>query len=484
MDREQLSGGERVRGVRDLPDAKPLPPTLDHDILFPPVHKAMVSLEHPFVPYKTRATHVTLAACSSQEKAKEKSCTLTRVAGDAPVTETRGVFSVNLISMLRTLGRDGMRGWSYLHLMTELSRRGSFSECLPSLRLSGQNPECKGAHKTHAFFSKGGPVDVPDSFTLIKDGNTWHVQAGAVHGVVPGTEFGLTQTAMQRMGYRAMDVILHATDGVEALACRVDSNYPLPDTLDHSCVVVIRWGSANPFLTTVSIRGAKSTSLDPELSTRRAASCDELYHRVVSENNPHDLLVDISRESGTVGVSRIERRDYLVATFCSSTRVRDLAAQSAALPPTRVLNAISRFNFHLYRLNTAKRIDDDLKVDVLFHVVERALAEGSRYRVRADMDPTAYYEDILHSAATFMAKHRRCDTLHNSEVSGGTGSNITITKPVREIVLKPIDEHFYGFTLVNNSNVDLFPYVFYFDPDTYAIKVLQRGSSRFARTVF
>lgn len=460
MDREQLAEDEGVRGIRDCPDSKPLPRTLDQEILSPPLRKPMASLDQPFATYRVRAAHVTLAACSSQEKAKEKLCSFIPVAGSPPVQEIRGVFSVNLISMLRNLGRDGMKAWSYSHLMTELLRRGSFFDSLPSL--SGQNPECKGRKKNRAFFSNGGPVDAAESFVITKHDDAWHVQAGTVHGVVPGTEFRLTRTAMQRMGHRASmdsDIILCATD-VEALKCRLD--YPLPDDLEHCRVVVVRWGSANSVLTKVSIRDAGSTpSLG--LPMPHAVAADELY-QVVPENSPHDLILDVSQK-GTV--SRIERRDPLVTTFCSTTRTRDLA--SALLPAARVLNYIARFNFHLYRMNTAKENDNEIKVKALFHAGERTLAEIEKYWNRPDMGPDDQWKGII--LHTLLAKYNLRDTRHELRVLGGTNSNITISKPVWEIALGRVDKHFYGFTLVNDSKVDLFPYVFYFDPDTYAITV-------------
>ena len=481
MDREQPQEGERVRGIRDNPNVNPLPRTLDQEILYPaPSDRApMVSLVPPAIlPYKMRAAHVTLAACNSLQKAKESSCTFIPAVGCTPVTQVRGVFSVNLISMLRALGRDGIKGWSYWRLMDELVRRGSYSEGLP--RLSSQNPECKGPHKNRAFFGKGGTVDVPDSFTLTKDGKSWSVQAGHVHGVIPGTEFVLTQTAIQRMGYRGEDVILRAVS-VEALQCRVQSlSYPLPDSLDHLRVSVLRWGDAHPFTTKVSVRGAEAISRGT--SVANTASADELYYQWVSDTSPHcDILVDISQQSGTV--SRIERRDPLSATFCNSTRLACVPTEGTSVLSARVLNSISRFNFHLYRLNTAEGIDNYLKVTVLFHVVERILAESSKYRVRPDMDPVVHYGDVpVLDAAISIAKHRRGDSLHRPEVSGGAGSNLAVSKLVKKVVLKPLDKHFHGFTLVNDSEVDLFPYVFYFNPDTYAITVRPSGS--YILTVF
>ena len=461
MDREQSPTGERVRGIHSHPNAVPLPRELDQDILSSPpyVRAPMVALE---TPYRARATHVTLSACSSLQKAKECSCSFIPAIGSLPVKQDRGIFSVNLISMLRVLGKDGVKGWSYSHLMAELVRRGRFSESLP--RLASQNPECKGVHKNRAFFGTGGTIDVPDTFILSKEGETWHVQAGTVHGVVTGTTFRLTPTAIQRMGYRGEDVILCATT-VSALDCQVESSpYPLPDSLVNLRVAISRWSDTNSF-TRVSIRGAKPTSL-----RAGTAAVGVLYHQEVPDNGPHDLLVDFSQESGSV--SRIERTDPLCTTFCNSARVHDFVT-GGGLPVTCALNSVSRFNFHLYRLNTAKGMDDCLKVTVLFHVVERVLAEGSRYRVHPGMDSAAHYEDILHSTATFIAKLRPSDALHLPRVRAGDGSHLTFPKAVKEIVLKPIDEHFYGFTLVNDSDVDLFPYVFYFYPDTCAITVCQ-----------
>ena len=419
----------------------------------------MAALEKP---YRARATYVTLSACSSLQKAKECSCSFIPAIGSPPVKQDRGIFSVNLISMLRVLGKDGIKGWSYSHLMSELVRRGRFSESLP--RLASQNPECKGMHKGRAFFGTGGTIDIPDTFILNKVGGTWHVQAGTMHGVVAGTTFHLTQTAIQCMGE---DVTLSATT-VSALDCQVASPHSLPDSLVNLRVAISRWGDATYF-TRVSIRGAKPNSL-------QAAPVDGLYYQEVPDNGPHDLTVNASK-SGSV--SRIERTDQLLTTFCNSARVRDFDTGSG-LPVTRVLNSVSRFNFHLYRLNTAKGMDDCLKVTVLFHVVERVLAEGSRYRVHPGMDSAAHYEDILHSAATFIAKYRPSDAFHLSRVRVGDGSHLTFPKAVKEIVLKPIDEHFYGFTLVNDSDVDLFHYVFYFYPDTCAITVC--GPSAFYMT--
>lgn len=42
--------------------------------------------------------------------------------------------------------------------------------------------------------------------------------------------------------------------------------------------------------------------------------------------------------------------------------------------------------------------------------------------------------------------------------------------PVRDAIITDLDPY-YGLTLVNASDVDLFPYVFYFDPSDYSVQV-------------
>jgi hypothetical protein len=43
-----------------------------------------------------------------------------------------------------------------------------------------------------------------------------------------------------------------------------------------------------------------------------------------------------------------------------------------------------------------------------------------------------------------------------------------------EAILSSREDMFYGLTLKNLSSLDLFPYVFYFDPGKYAIDVSRR----------
>ncbi|TFY62658.1 hypothetical protein EVJ58_g3722 [Rhodofomes roseus] len=414
---------------------------------------------------KAMATHVLLAACRSTEQAKEELCHYKSTNGMRQ--DVRGVFSAKLITMLRDLGREGLKNVTYSRLMEQLSRPAgpapSSSSLFPILSLASQHPQCDGIHKDRVLFSTRRLPDIPDSFIMEKVGSTWQVLAGTLHGIAEGTQFGIPRVAADP---QTPNIALEATN-VRPLTCEVrcpNIAGALLNSSNRERVVVTDWHQPDTLATNVYVRSPDVIQGLP----RNSSSASTLYRIRTDDRIVPDLTLDRLIQSSSSGW-RVERLDPLVAHFCTGSRALDIVPHGAR-NASYVLDAISQFNFHLYRFNAAD-VDKQIHLTVQLHALQEtietfcdALKINRHYEVGLRL-----VEGIA------LAVHHHDDTVYYPErdgerrVSRQAHSTFSIPRSVQQAVITNFD-HRYGFTLVNHSGVDLFPYVFFFDPHTYAIQ--------------
>ncbi|KZT65230.1 hypothetical protein DAEQUDRAFT_768994 [Daedalea quercina L-15889] len=466
MDREITI--EFEEGVRRIPS------TLECTIPNHAPPERMVSFEQPRgIAYKAMASHVTLAACRSTEKAREERC------GDGySKGVVRGVFTANLLSMLRSIGKKGLEALSYSRLMNELPRHKgrSFSD-LSSLIDFDQHPQCEGTHKNRMLFSMRLLPDSPDAFLLVKVGRTWHVQAGTVQGVTVGTRFGVPRDA-GRTGAQTMEAILIATS-VGPTTCVVECHHELPDDLNQRTVVVTDWRCADALVTSVYVPDTCQLARRP--CPPRLSSAGFLYQVTHDPRIRADLV--LNDVPGSSSGLHIERFDPLVKRFGGVSCVLAAVEPAPGTGISDLLDAVARFNSHLYRFNSDTMIDKEIRVSVELHAVEEIAGTVSNL-----LEPSGCFRrlpgrdsDILLRGVEALLGHScSSDTDFDSDdAEGQTGIELranssllaTPSHHVHHAQITELDNQ-YGFTLVNNSKVPLFPYVFYFDPGTYEIKTL------------
>ncbi|KAH9913837.1 uncharacterized protein B0H18DRAFT_157028 [Fomitopsis serialis] len=283
--------------------------------------------------------------------------------GGGSLENVRGAFSANLIRTLRITGKERLGALTYAHLMDDLPRRAIH----PFPSLLEQHPQCDGIHSDRVLFSTRRIPDAPDSFILIRQGHTWRVQAGTIHGITEGTQFALSSTLS---GIQAKGEVKLEAENVWPTTCEAPCSSAGVE-LDSSIpqrVVVTHWNQPISLATRVYVR---RTPGDDGLAINARA----LYRVTHDESDARDLIL-----GAIPGGWRLERFDPLVTHFYGSARVLEVAGSSSA-HATRVLDAVSRFNFHLYRSNVDVAIDKELCLTVQMHaleeVVEMACAHGS-----------------------------------------------------------------------------------------------------------
>ncbi|PCH38915.1 hypothetical protein WOLCODRAFT_128800 [Wolfiporia cocos MD-104 SS10] len=343
--------------------------------------------------YKPMSSHVILAACRSEEVAVELN------TGDEP----RGAFTSALLDTLRDCPLGHV---TYTRLMALLPR------------LSFQHPQCEGINKDRVLFNACVVQDWADSFKVEQDDAGFVVEAGSIHGVIHGTEF-LVKPPPQVSRQNPDQVVEVRLVAIRVFALRCTATPVLEDRDVH-----IAAGSR----ATISNWNARILQVQFHLPTSNHFSS-------VSSRQHCDVSVLYNSRKGL----QLQRSDPLTARHAK--RIIDIGQNGVA----DVLEAVSHFNFHLYRVNKSSPINNEFRLEL--RRLQKAQDTFNPSYLPAGEDLLAVQPEPL-------------------LLPGGTSYDIAT---IKEAVVTDMDP-FYGLTLVNNSDQDLYPYVFYFDPSDYSIQ--------------
>lgn len=295
----------------------------------------------------------------------------------------------------------------------------SYARVAELVQLRHQHPQCEGINKDRVIFNATKLIDTSRFFRVAKrkDGQLL-VDAGSIHGATEGTEFVLAPTFGAPLDFSPKLVFIATR--VEAsqsyLSCRTPAE--LPDTLRDFRVKVSNWN-----MTTAM----KARFLNPAGN----------HCSVVGPNEYSDISVHLGVGNGW----SLERHDPL------STRHAIPALNITQADISEVLDAVAQFNFNLYRRNPHAPVKAMVSVEL--HCLEIA--------------PNSGLQPILRPVGKNLFDSPAEDVLCAEE------SSLRVD-PVRDAIITDLDPY-YGLTLVNASDVDLFPYVFYFDPSDYSVQV-------------
>jgi hypothetical protein len=357
-----------------------------------------MEVDDPYATYPPLTSHVLLTACQHDELAYEA-----RLSSD---DHYGGTFTTLLLKLLRQPGRD-LAETTYIGLFHTLEQREN------RLQLKKQTPYVEGDNRTRILFSMTDPGrHFP---VLLQEDGTFSVPAGSIHGVDAETEFTITNGKECFQGLKPSEV-----SPLECSFSKLD-NVTLQD---DSRAEVTKWSRLHPkvFLQQPSQDGP-------------------------SDSKEYDFVISQSSN----GKRNLERRDGLIP--CYAEAVIPFHSKDAATDLV-IIDAISRFNFHLHNSSGSNTIGEKLSIRL-----ERLLplphvrAPGTVYR------PVENGEDFLASGTL-----RQQPSVKNAH-------------KVTSAVELPDLSHYFSFTLsVRDVETPLFPYVFAFDPATYQIAV--RGFRR------
>ncbi|KAI0731624.1 caspase domain-containing protein [Fomitopsis betulina] len=409
------------RGLRYMlppPDLNPkLPSALDADVhkWWPDHygHRSAKSVLPTSFRYDTMQSHVLLSACRANEQASECALGKTR--------EMRGWFTSTLLEILDE-HEDSTAGLTYAYL---------FDVLLSSKARPLQHPQCLGKHKNRLLWNT--TIKMSDGFPITVCEGRIVVHAGRVHGIAPRTTFVVQDDTDRRLGTL---VVAELQD----LRCECQCGDAPFEVAIGSRAIVKDWNNEDLSL---------DVYVDPELTGRHTFGQSAIPEalrdciRVVDAPEPADLAI-IKAGSDT---TTLERRDPLLREFANNIAV-DLDKHHIQ----DVISAVLHFNFHLYRrypepwnLLSAVRLE-------MYKVKQE----------RADQPQTHYVEA---DTTNFFARNHEVPAYKafaGAVVQGATMNDL---------------EALYGLKIVNDSSFDLFPYIFYFDPDDYSIQTWYQPES-------
>jgi hypothetical protein len=393
------------------PPPLPFPEGLDEDIwkrarLATNTDKQDSLLPSPYTPL---TSHTLLAACQRDELSYEE-----RISAD----HYYGAFTTLLLDLLRQPGRN-LTETTYIGLFHTMERQEN------KTRLPMQTPYVEGDNKTRILFSM---TDLGRQFPVLSSTDeTFSVPAGAILGVNEKTLFTIKSGDDRFEGLKPIHVLPLSSrfEKLDGISLKDDSRaYVTKWDLPHIKVFVQQSSNAS----------GPSDSLD------------------------YDVVISHWRLESPDGRMKLERRDGLIPRYAESVisftpREATLELSNTDSHISHIIDAVTRFNFHLFQ-NNSKDIGDnrDTSKDIgdRLHVKLERLSCGDGH-----WQPVKDGKDFFASGEPVRPK-----------------PNINIGPKVTAAVEIVDSDALYGLTLsVDNPRTSLFPYVFVFYPATYEIAV-------------
>ena len=156
----------------------------------------------------------------------------------------------------------------------------------------------------------------------------------------------------------------------------------------------------------------------------------------VGPNEPADVAIF----HGSEDTLMLERKDPIVPRY--ATPIIEIKKERIE----DILDGVAHFNFHLFRRNESKPLKQE--VTVKLHRLQKKEDIPQAVQIAR---PPVYIPT-------------------GDDLFTTTTSTESTTDDLKEAVIHDMDAY-YGLTVENHSDVDLFPYVFYFDPAEYSVQV-------------
>ncbi|KAF8598118.1 hypothetical protein BDV93DRAFT_609999 [Ceratobasidium sp. AG-I] len=371
-----------------------------------------------FVPLK--GTHILLAACPSDKTAQEG-----LVTDQAGNTTVRGLFTFHVLRALRACN---LSTTSYSGLMDRVAESMSIYTTHNRGQVNFQTPQCEGSNRGRILFQTEFALTKGMLRVLRSDTRgEFLVKAGNATGVTVGTVFDI---------YSA-DMAPDSDPAVQLVATQVRSTEATLSATKHGQAIEIpgeayaKVAKSNDYFIAVRVLVVDRPRFDP-IWEEVFDKLDSLPIQVTwtRPDEPSDLTIKPTR----TGASLQSQPSALEATKLLETE-QGVGALAETLED--ILAGIAHFNFHLRRQNHAHPLRD--KVGIQLFELE----------ISSSSSP---FELPIYGPKT--------NTVDLFSESIATGSTVE---------LREDPEKRYGLMLTNNSGMDLFPYVLYYDPQDYSI---------------
>ncbi|KAJ7193458.1 caspase domain-containing protein [Mycena pura] len=298
----------------------------------------------------------------------------------------------------------------------------TYADLVASLPIwSGQNPHCGGARRNHLVFNanhlwpgqKFLPL-LPDASSDPSGLQTYSVDIGSVEGIVPGAEFTAFSGAKKPL------CVLVAHSARVNRTILIKKGTERIDIPEGARVQISDWMNGGMIL---RVYITPNFPYEKELFTSTLASSQQRKHTFIRAPSVEEADILLRTEAdevvlehlgGIMGESRFQRRF-------------SLGEKGAHLPI--LVDGIAHFKYFLERHYSGVPFADfQLKM----------------HRLRGEYPA------------------------REPDLGFGDGGNLIRNMQARFV---PDKDACYGFTIRNTSNIDLFPYLFYFDPQKYTIQL-------------
>ncbi|KIM26231.1 hypothetical protein M408DRAFT_25451 [Serendipita vermifera MAFF 305830] len=321
-------------------------------------------------------SHVLLAACSPNGKAKED--------------QGRGEFTSRLLEA--TIATGG---------------KITYSNLVKLVAIPGQIPQCEGANKSR-FLWNSIAINHPH-FNVSQRENSFIVEAGFVHGIPKNSEF----TIYRKGDDHPSRLIVQSTDLTTSTLVSMSGSGTAStmDTEPHAFVLLRRVGEEGDF----------------RLHIRDTELCQSFREYEEAQKDHHLWNIALGKEGARLALS-IEQ-DYVAF---------------------EILNpSVTVFGLH--------RIPFRVKRTILASVIQCAAHFDWHLRRDVSSEVATFHESVHLEFTKIFKRNGRLEP---------DKSNLNIKNRIDIVVGK--DK--YGIKLVNKSDIDLYPYLFFFDCSDLSIK--------------
>lgn len=402
---------------RFLPNPRPLHPDTDSAIWSSSIWtgdaaRGAKQKIPPGFRYEAMSSHILLAACRQEEQAFE----------DLGSAHSAGLFTSILLKKLQNVAKDCT------------TYRGLFEQVNAAMveYFDGdtdiQHPQCEGNNKDRVFLD-GKSVDGDiKTFDLVdRSDGTYRIDAGSVLGVARGTEFIVEVRAGESLARKKLGILVAQEVSAQSSVLGRRSGDLHFDIPTSATVFFSNFAHGDSILNVLFVgeQGLLSHPADSPTGTRRGRWSTGCTFIQVFTPDEADVIVTQKPDGFT-----FERRDPLILNYADPT-------VSIKFPQDRLpiaLNAIAHFKYHLGRHHNGDALQ------TVSGLSEEGGVKMEIYR--------------LNSQSIY--------------VLTPDGDNLLTNNHARLVFEKDAE---YGIAIVNKSITALFPYLFYFDPSEYSIKV-------------
>ncbi|KAG8729676.1 hypothetical protein FRC11_008227 [Ceratobasidium sp. 423] len=373
-------------------------------------------------------THILLAACRSDEQAKvHENPNVDPDLGQTEDLVSSGIFTTALLKELRNCDFATMSYTTLIRKLLDPRRHDHSKEDQDS---ETQTFQCEGRNQDRLLFSVQSSVS-KGKIALIptQDKATYRVRVGSAQGIVPGTEFEVFSSTMDPTSPPVAKLVAREVGPIISWLHVPEPNAS-PEILEDAYATILRYNNHSNGVRIWVDEQVKQNETWKGIRT----SLDSLPISWATSPENHDVMLLPAK--GDIELRAV----HLVPGRLETSRIIEHGMGAKQL--AEILTSIVYLHFHL------KVQNKDAPIRTQLGMALRELNE----------------KDNFWGSITYQPKG---NNLFGDSVSLGTVP-----------ALHSDPDKVFGLELTNNSTKDLFPYVLYYNLESYSVECLYEPPGR------